>query len=54
MCNTCKKTVHAIPPCSSAAGGSEEGFGQARLCSLCEGVLLYSFNCSEVLVVKPL
>lgn len=30
----CSKKVHAITPCSSAAG--EEEYGQKRVCSICE------------------
>lgn len=36
MCVTCKRKVHAIPPCSSAAG--EEGYGQKRVCAICEAI----------------
>jgi len=35
-CRKCKKVVHAIPPCSAPDSDSEEGYGQLRICSLCE------------------
>ncbi|XP_046844881.1 uncharacterized protein LOC124438723 [Xenia sp. Carnegie-2017] len=34
FCKFCKKTCHAIPPCSTSAG-DDEGFGAQVLCSGC-------------------